>query len=117
MRVEATPAFVMAAFEKTVSRVVVVPVPAVRSTMVTAGWVVVLALAVSGAHSPVVTLQAPAAEPTPHWASVVQLPVHTPLARLQVDVAPNAEQLPVAWHCPNWNTPVGPAGEAHVLVT
>ena len=56
------------------------------------GWVVVLAFAASGAHSPVAP-QAPAADPTPHWASVVQLCVQTPFTRSQVEVAPNARAV------------------------
>ena len=85
--------------------------------MVRPGWVVVLAFAVTGAHSPV-ALQV---EPTPHCAFVapgVQLRVQAPVAVSQVDRAPNGPvQLAVIWQAPNWNTPTGPAGEAQVLVT
>ena len=56
-------------------------------------------------------LQAPLIEPLPHWVSDVQLSVQTPFAVSHVEVPPNAEQLAVTLHVPNWNTPVGPAGE------
>jgi hypothetical protein len=68
---------------------VVVALPSARSTMVRAGWVVVLTLVLFALHAPVLTLQVP---PRPHWESIVQTPGTV-------------------------TTPSGPSGLAQVLVT
>src|SRR5437879_6484794 len=94
--------------------VVVVAAAPLRSTTVTAGWVVVLALLTVGLQVP--PAQSPAMEMGPQSASVAHESVQTPLAP-HVEVAPNAAHCAVAVHAPFWKTPTGPTGEAQVLVT
>src|SRR4051794_11023764 len=95
-----------------------VAVPAARSMTLIAGWVVVLTLVAMGAHEPPVIgtmlAQVPAGEPKPQSASVWQEPVQLPLA---AQVAPRPEHWALVVQAPFWKTPIGPTGEAQVLVT
>ena len=88
--------------------------------MVSPGWVVVLAFAASGAQTP--SALAGARPPSRRRSRVHRAaPMHAPPT--QLPAAPLAVLPLAAVHCesnphaPFWNTPVGPAGDAQVLVT
>src|SRR3954464_11466380 len=115
MRADAVPVVVLAPLANRVSSPVVVPVPWLRLTMVRAGWVVVLAFAVNGLHAPpFARSHRPATAGTPQSLSRAQLPLHEPATPLPM---PPPGQFASSWQAPFWNTPVGPTGDAQVLVT
>lgn len=74
---------------------------------------VVLTLVAIGAHVPVGE-QVPAGEPLPQSASAAQARVHRP--PVQTEAMPKAAHCAVAAQTPFWKTPIGPTGEAQVLV-
>src|SRR5436190_182805 len=97
MRPETLPSRVDAPLENKASRLTVVALLSDRVTIVTAGWVVVLALAATGLHAPpFVVSQVPAGASAPQSGSPAQLPLQLPATQLPA----TPPQLASTWQAP-----------------